>query len=83
MDASQAEIIKHRAIVSARALHGNISMGLVTMGIHLFMALYGLSFLLETPKDMRKGRRRYIVISFVITVLATLNGSTQSAWFFQ
>lgn len=108
MDASQEEIVNHRAIVSARALFGNVCITLVSMGklssctsardvfiltsshqysillgLHLFMALYGLSVFLETPRQLRKGRHRYIVISFVITILVTLNGSLETAWFFQ
>ncbi|RXW11708.1 hypothetical protein EST38_g14147 [Candolleomyces aberdarensis] len=34
---------------------------LVEAGIHLFMALYGLSVFLESAKERRRGRTRYIV----------------------
>jgi MFS family permease len=52
-------------------------------GIHIFMALYGLSVFLETPKPQRKGRKRYIAASFIITVLSSLAGSLDMANFFQ
>jgi hypothetical protein len=56
---------------------------LTTLGIHIFMALYGLSVFLETPKPMRKGRRRYIAASLVITSLAAFTGSLDMAIYFQ
>jgi hypothetical protein len=52
-------------------------------GIHLFMALYGLSVFLETPESQRKGRKRYIAVSFVITALRALTGSIDMANYFQ
>ena len=54
-----------------------------TPGIHIFMALYGLSVFLETPESQRKGRKRYVAASFVITVLSALNGSLDMANYFQ
>ena len=47
------------------------------------MALYGLSVFLETPEAQRKGRRRYIAASFVITALASLTASLDQANYFQ
>jgi hypothetical protein len=55
----------------------------MTPGIHLFMALYGLSVFLETPGPQRKGRKRYIAASFVITVLSALSASLDMANYFQ
>ena len=52
------------------------------IGIHIFMALYGLSVFLETPMHLRKGRKRYIAASFVITALSTLTGSLDMAGYF-
>ena len=52
-------------------------------GIHLFMALYGLSVFLETPEPLRKGRKRYIAVSFVITTLSILTASLDMANYFQ
>ena len=54
-----------------------------TPGIQLFMALYGLSVFLEAPEPQRKGRKRYIAASFVITVLSALTGSFDMADYFQ
>ncbi|KAJ2923594.1 hypothetical protein H1R20_g13500, partial [Candolleomyces eurysporus] len=56
---------------------------MVETGIHLFMALYGLSVYLETPEPQRKGRKRYIVVSFVITALSALPASLDMAHYFQ
>ena len=46
------------------------------------MALYGLSVFWETPESQRKGRKRYIATSFVITVLSALTGSLDMANYF-
>ncbi|RXW20762.1 hypothetical protein EST38_g5074 [Candolleomyces aberdarensis] len=56
---------------------------MVGIGVHLFMALYGLSVFLETPKELREGRRRYIVLSFVFTLLASISASADMASVFQ
>jgi hypothetical protein len=53
------------------------------VGIHIFMALYGLCVFVETAKPLRKGRRRYIVASLGITVLSTLSASLDIASGFQ
>ena len=47
------------------------------------MALYGLLAFLETPESQRKGRKRYIAASAVITVLSALTGSLDMANYFQ
>lgn len=46
-----------------------------SIGIHLFMSLYGSAAYLETPKALRAGRTRYIFISFVITILSSITAS--------
>lgn len=56
---------------------------LPTAGIHVFMALYGLTVFLETPDAQKKGRKRYIAASFIITVLRALSASLDMANFFQ
>jgi hypothetical protein len=48
-------------------------------GIHLFMALYGLSVFLETPEPLRRGRKRYIATSIVITASSALTASLDTA----
>jgi hypothetical protein len=53
------------------------------LGIHIFMAFYGLSVFLETLKHMRKGRKRYIATSFVITCFVTFAASLDMARYFQ
>ena len=52
-------------------------------GIHLFMALYGLSVFLETPEPLRKGRKRYIAVSFGITTISAFTASLDMADYFQ
>ena len=47
------------------------------------MALYGLSIFLETAAHLRKGRRRYIATSFIITVLSSLSASLDIVTYFQ
>ena len=47
------------------------------------MALYGLSVFLETPAHLRKGRKRYIAASLLITTLATLSASLDMEVYFQ
>lgn len=42
------------------------------LGIHTFMAIYGLSVFLDTPQQERKGRAFYIAVSFLITALSAL-----------
>jgi hypothetical protein len=54
-----------------------------TPGINLFMSLYGLTVFLETPEPQRKGRKRYIVASFMITVLFSLGASLDMADYLQ
>jgi hypothetical protein len=53
------------------------------LGIHVFMALYGLSVFLETSEPQRKGRKRYIAASLIITVLRALGASLDMAHYFQ
>ncbi|KAJ2923941.1 hypothetical protein H1R20_g13148, partial [Candolleomyces eurysporus] len=69
--------------VDAKSMFGNLCLSLIVVGIHLFMAIYGLSVFLETRDDLKKGRRLYIVISFIITGLASLNASLEAAWVFK
>ena len=47
------------------------------------MAFYGLSVFLEASERLRKGRRRYIATSFVITGLTTFIASLDMAGYFQ
>ncbi|KAH6908914.1 hypothetical protein BKA70DRAFT_1426793 [Coprinopsis sp. MPI-PUGE-AT-0042] len=45
---------------------------LLETGISLFMVIYGLITFLETPKDKRKGRGRFIVISCIILITSSI-----------
>ena len=39
------------------------------------MVVYGLSIFLETPKDLRKGRGRFILFSFAILITSALSNA--------
>ncbi|KAH6912347.1 hypothetical protein BKA70DRAFT_1184942 [Coprinopsis sp. MPI-PUGE-AT-0042] len=43
-------------------------LGGALLAVQIFMVIYGLSVFLSTPKEQRKGRLRFIVISWVILV---------------
>jgi hypothetical protein len=47
------------------------------------MAFYGLCVFLEAPQHLRKGRKRYIATSFVITCIVTFTASLDMAAYFQ
>ncbi|KAJ2936650.1 hypothetical protein H1R20_g465, partial [Candolleomyces eurysporus] len=57
-------------------------MAVVTPGILFFISVYGFSVYLETPRNLRKGRTRYIALSLIITALTVLSASLESAWLF-
>ncbi|TFK20567.1 hypothetical protein FA15DRAFT_646865 [Coprinopsis marcescibilis] len=44
----------------------------LVVGIQMFMCIYGLSVFLEAPKDVRRGRTFYIIISFTIFLLTAV-----------
>jgi hypothetical protein len=64
-------------------LRSNTHNAINYLGIHIFMALYGLSVFLETPEAQRRGRKRYIAVSFAITVLRAISGSFDTESYFQ
>ncbi|KAJ3522781.1 hypothetical protein NMY22_g11738 [Coprinellus aureogranulatus] len=69
--------------VAARSYFANVVMTMVAIGVHIFMALYGLSAFFETSKAQRQGRALYIVISFLITGLSALSASLDCFWIFR
>ncbi|KAJ2912979.1 hypothetical protein MD484_g7440, partial [Candolleomyces efflorescens] len=80
-DAVNAEVERINRI-TARAIYANITIAMAAAGVLVFMAIYSLSAYLETPKNLRKGRTPYIVLSLVITVITVLTCSLDSAWLF-
>ncbi|EAU86373.1 hypothetical protein CC1G_05367 [Coprinopsis cinerea okayama7 len=50
-------------------------LSLVDIGVQLFMVLYGLSVFLESPRESRRGRIPYIIISFAILILTAIASS--------
>jgi hypothetical protein len=64
--------------------HGGLTLDLdCVLGIHIFMTLYSLSAFAETSKSLKKGRRRYIAASCVITGLLIFTTSLSVANNFQ
>ncbi|KAF9524549.1 hypothetical protein CPB83DRAFT_897817 [Crepidotus variabilis] len=61
------------ARVELKSMYGISSIALVVIGIQLFMCTYGLIIFMESPQSRRQGRRRYIIISFLILVLTVLS----------
>ncbi|KAH6895053.1 hypothetical protein BKA70DRAFT_1531969 [Coprinopsis sp. MPI-PUGE-AT-0042] len=51
---------------------------LVSIGLQLFMCLYGLIIFLESPREVRKGRVPYIFVSFLILSLSIVWAVTGS-----
>jgi hypothetical protein len=47
------------------------------------MALYGVCVFLETPQHLRRGRKKYITTSPLVTCLVTLAASLDMACYFQ
>ncbi|EAU81315.2 hypothetical protein CC1G_07245 [Coprinopsis cinerea okayama7 len=56
----------------SKSVFTNVAVTLPTAGIHIFMSLYVLSIHIESPRDVRKRRRPYILISFILATLVTL-----------
>ncbi|KAJ2921528.1 hypothetical protein H1R20_g15565, partial [Candolleomyces eurysporus] len=62
----------HLITLMARAIYANFTISMVAVGIHLFMALYGLSVFLETPELLRKGPLITICLLCARRILAKL-----------
>jgi hypothetical protein len=65
------------------AQHMPVLHALFASGIHIFMAFYGFCVFLEAPQHLRKGRKRYIAASFVMTFIVTFAASLDMAETFQ
>lgn len=68
--ASRAEINRFGETL-AKSVYSSVTISILTVGIQMFMCFYGLSVFLQTPKERRKGRARFTVISFMIWVFYT------------
>ncbi|KAH6881239.1 hypothetical protein BKA70DRAFT_1125905 [Coprinopsis sp. MPI-PUGE-AT-0042] len=75
---------EYYGVVSAKSRYANITLTFLDVGIQMFMCLYGLSVFLETPKlgfqhkQLRKGRARFIILSFTIWILSAIPASIDS-----
>lgn len=75
--------LERLARVSASGTYANFVLSMAEAGIHIFMALYGFSVFCETPRNQRRGRRRYIVISFTIATLSSFSAALDNYWNFK
>ncbi|KAF9528885.1 hypothetical protein CPB83DRAFT_883125 [Crepidotus variabilis] len=67
--ASEITDLDAKVDVFLRSLYAEVCVSCASIGIQLFMCIYGLSVLLETPKERRRGREIYVAISFGILIL--------------
>ncbi|KAH6901762.1 hypothetical protein BKA70DRAFT_1023770, partial [Coprinopsis sp. MPI-PUGE-AT-0042] len=66
--------------VNARSLAPEVALTIPRVtGISWFMVVYGLSIFLETPKEHRKGRAKFLWISFLICAVFSADAS-RGAW---
>ncbi|KAJ3509612.1 hypothetical protein NMY22_g16236 [Coprinellus aureogranulatus] len=60
------------AFATVRTLYGITIVSFIAIGIQLFVCSYGLSIFLETPKQIRRSRASYMIISWIIFLLFCL-----------
>ncbi|KAH6917766.1 hypothetical protein BKA70DRAFT_1415813 [Coprinopsis sp. MPI-PUGE-AT-0042] len=68
---SSREEVDRFGAVLAKSIYSSVTISTLTVGIQLFMCFYSLSVFLHTSKERRKGRARFIVISFMIWIMFT------------
>ncbi|KAF6756297.1 hypothetical protein DFP72DRAFT_1066659 [Ephemerocybe angulata] len=69
--------------ILARALLTDLVLSLIVVGIQLFMCIYGLVAFLEIPRAERRGRVRYIIISWTLFTLLTFDTFTNVSSFYR
>ncbi|KAH6903286.1 hypothetical protein BKA70DRAFT_604985 [Coprinopsis sp. MPI-PUGE-AT-0042] len=52
--------------------YAELNVQLISIGLQLFMCLYGLTIFLESPRNARKGRLSYVLVSFTILSLCIM-----------
>ncbi|EAU81181.1 hypothetical protein CC1G_11263 [Coprinopsis cinerea okayama7 len=57
----------------AGGLYSNSTVGIAVAAIELFMWIYSVQLYLELPRVERRGRERYLVVSFVMVSLACMS----------
>ncbi|KAH6911545.1 hypothetical protein BKA70DRAFT_859525 [Coprinopsis sp. MPI-PUGE-AT-0042] len=72
---TQKEWDRHGGFVAASQFVG-AALGVGSVAIQIFMALYGLSAYMATPIDIRKGRLPFVVISWVLLVTSAIDTFT-------
>ncbi|KAH6901761.1 hypothetical protein BKA70DRAFT_1229581 [Coprinopsis sp. MPI-PUGE-AT-0042] len=65
--------------VVSQSNYATTTLTFVAVGISWFMVIYGISTFFETPKEHRKGRAKFLWISFAICVLFSADAS-RGAW---
>ncbi|KAH6907433.1 hypothetical protein BKA70DRAFT_356299 [Coprinopsis sp. MPI-PUGE-AT-0042] len=69
---TELEKVTYRRILASSIFGSSILSG-AQIAVQLFMVLYGVSVFLGTPKDARKGRLRFIIISCIILVTSSID----------
>ncbi|KAG2006796.1 hypothetical protein CC2G_014542 [Coprinopsis cinerea AmutBmut pab1-1] len=57
----------------AGGLYSNSTVGIAVAAIELFMWIYSVQLYLELPRVERRGRERYLVVSFIMVSLACMS----------
>jgi hypothetical protein len=70
-------------MIIIRALHAFDSLGMVVLGVQLFMCIYCLAVYLETSKIERSRRLPYIIFNFVVFALSAVGAFVGSELQFQ
>ncbi|KAH6914660.1 hypothetical protein BKA70DRAFT_1557055 [Coprinopsis sp. MPI-PUGE-AT-0042] len=76
--AAEDAILNSYGRIFAKSRYANTTLTYVDVGIQLFMCLYGTSVLLGAPRELRKGRFRFIAIGFVILVTSIITAVIDS-----
>ncbi|KAH6911540.1 hypothetical protein BKA70DRAFT_1185223 [Coprinopsis sp. MPI-PUGE-AT-0042] len=75
LEPSQAEWDAYGGLLAASEFAG-AALGVGLVAIQIFMVLYGLSAYIATPINRRKGRLRFVVISWVILTTSAIDTFT-------
>ncbi|KAH6903712.1 hypothetical protein BKA70DRAFT_1433336 [Coprinopsis sp. MPI-PUGE-AT-0042] len=65
--------------VVSQSNYATTTLTFVAVGVSWFMVIYGISTFFETPKELRKGRAKFLWISFAICVLFSAD-ACRGAW---
>ncbi|KAG2004154.1 hypothetical protein CC2G_002744 [Coprinopsis cinerea AmutBmut pab1-1] len=60
--------LNHYGRVTAAGIYANVLLTIFVAGLQFFMCIYGLTVFVDTPSSSRKGRRPYMIVSFIILI---------------